>query len=328
MINKSKLKEILKKGVQIGVLGASLAMGTVMGTGCSMPTSGYEQPKKEKEYGKPTDRKIGNRTYNLHCFSGTGINDLYYDTMADDINYYLGKAETYTKGLVGEFSNDPSFKRRTSAQNYFSQFINNYQDNNGYTEYKSNPGRGLDSTITNNTLPLEPIFADIMKNLNGSNQRGAFYYSYRVLANEAYKEGLGYKRNMDKASEMERYNNEKTKITTKWGGNNTLLNNISLSSEYGSNDFGEITRLLDELTGYAADNMTAKGLGEIRATDLQKIINIALTTYSLEAMHNRSENSLGHTNNCSYRNLIVDTMYEASVEAAAAEKENGYTMGR
>ena len=293
---------------------------------CAACESGTTDEETTKTYGKPTDRSIGNGTYNLHCYSGTGIDDLYYNTIADDINYYLGKAETYTKGLVNEFSNDESFKRRPTAQEYFSNLISNYQNNNHYHTHESDPGKGLDMTISNNTLPLEPILADIMKNLNGSNQRGAFYYSYRILANEAYKEGLGYKSNMDTASEMERYTTEKNKIATSWGGNNTMLNNISLSSEYGSNNFGKITRLLDELTGYAADNMTAKGLGEIRAADLQKIINLALTTYSLEAMHNRSENSLGHTNHCSYRNLIVDAMYEASVEAAAAEKENGYTM--
>ncbi|MDE7392102.1 MAG: hypothetical protein K2M90_06555 [Treponemataceae bacterium] len=283
---------------------------------------------EDPTYDEPTTRKIGNQNYSLH-------NYLSYDDFgtrwdADSLNYYLGKAETYTKGLVDELSNDPSFKRRPTAQAYFSNLINNYQKNNNYHTYDFDPGRGLDWTITNNTLPLKPIFADIMKNLNGSDQRGAFYYSYRVLANEAYKYGLGNRFDEEKGSNfmMDKYTAEKNKITTKWRGNNTLLNNISLSSEYGSNDFGKITSLLDELTGYAADNMTAKGLGEIRATDLQKIINIALTTYSLEAMHDRNDGVLNHSKSCSYENLIVDTMYEASVEAAAAEKENGYTMGR
>ena len=63
-----------------------------------------ENPGNENDnYCQPYDVTLGNGNYFVHCFEGEGTSAT-YNTMAKDMNYYLGKGETYVMGLVDNFS--------------------------------------------------------------------------------------------------------------------------------------------------------------------------------------------------------------------------------
>lgn len=193
----NKLKNILKKSVKIGV---AITLGTML-MGCSNPNG----PEKtgDEQYDQPYDVKLGNGNYFVHCFGGenttTSIN------VAKGINHYLGKGETYVKGLVNQFSN--SLKDRPAAEAYFAQFINEEQNNHfqRLDEQSANP-YSFDKTINGISSPCEPMFNNIISNIDNNQDRIKFIVCYQALSNEAYKYGLGNYAN-DNYKEMDYYKN-------------------------------------------------------------------------------------------------------------------------
>lgn len=158
-------------------------------------------------------------------------------------------AETYNKGLVNDF--ETSLANRPAAKNYFSNCTNALKSNRYYHINETNPGGlNFDNLIDCNNEQTAYIFADIIKNLPTVDERYAFRECYRILANEAYKEGLGTSRNGSN-SYMTKYQKEKDSIKLYINISQSYgypsFQNIDLEQEYGANNFVNITNLLDSL---------------------------------------------------------------------------------
>lgn len=167
-------------------------------------------------------------------------------------------AETYNKGLVNDF--ETSLANRPAAQNYFYEYTNAALGNEYNNIENRHPGgSNFDFLININNLNSKYIFADIIKNLPTVDERYAFRECYRILANEAYKEGLGTSRNGSN-SYMTKYQKEKDSIKLYINISQSYgypsFQNIDLEQEYGANNFVNITNLLDSLIDTATPTWT------------------------------------------------------------------------
>ena len=307
----------VKRGAQIGVLGAALTAGTMMGVGCANPSGGntntYEEntgnnggntntgdentgnnggtttpepepepePTPSKEYGEPYDKTIGNGNYVIHNFISDNDN-IEYETVADDMNHYLGLAETHIKGMANDL-------QQSTNTTYFDEFINSIKnDDHYYIDADFLRGSNLNRVADSILDPSEPILADIINHIDGVNEKGAFSYAYQILANENYKEGLGVYRNG--SSVMNHYEDKKTYIEDV-GQYIPQLAELGLAKdmEITPEFMTKITDLIDGNLATVANNMN----NGVTQKDLQKFINLALTPHGLYALDQRT---IGYTN--------------------------------
>ena len=330
----------LKKGVQVGVMGTALVAGNVMGVGCSQPSGGgstIENPgnnggntnnpgnnggntnnpggnggnnngqteEPTNQYGEPYTRTIGNGNYQFYSFVGEN----YYapaETIVDDVNYYLGKAETHIKGLTDGFENP----------GYFNALIQSIKGNNDYdvTTVNSNMDYVYYSIADN---ACAPVCADIIKNLNNVDDQYLLYYAYRILANEAYKEGVGPSRQFP-GGEMADYDDEKYSIENA-GQYLEGLGITEVGQVYDDNFFVHITNLTDRLLGDASARMG------VSTTDLQRVFNIALTSESLRGMHNLTKHNL--QDRCNGLGMsVASDMSDARETFAYQTQDQGLSM--
>ena len=228
-------------------------------------------------------------------------------------------AETYNKGLVNDF--ETSLVNRPAAKNYFSNCTNELKANSYYIDEIEPGGPNFDFLINRNNRQSTYIFADIIKNLPTRDERRAFQNCYRILANEAYKEGLGSYRNGSSAL-MTKYQKEKDSIALLievgliYDGFQSFQN-IDLEQEYGANNFANITNLLDSLIDTAITNMNQSaslGLnGELESQDLRQIVNLTTANESLSALHDRTANNLKH-NSCVMQEDVIETTMTVTIE--------------
>ena len=141
------MKNILKNAQKIAVIGTVLVM---MFTGCSNPERAKEEAELEK-YGTPCDKVLGNGEFVIHNFIGED-DYLKPATIAEDVNYYLGKAETYIQDKIDDF--EKSLKGDTYAQNYFQNFIAAQRSNNfDRLGIDTSKAYGIDETINDIAKP-------------------------------------------------------------------------------------------------------------------------------------------------------------------------------
>lgn len=162
MVNQDSLKDMfknLKKGAQIGVLGTALTAGSVLGVGCSQPTSNDEN--KKTEYVAVDTTTIGNGYVLPNFADNTYLVDDYYGD-------FLKVGENYIKGLADQFDKLLKADGRTLAQNYFANLINAVQNNNNfYYDEKAYEGvQNLDRATNTISRAVEPILEDIIKNID------------------------------------------------------------------------------------------------------------------------------------------------------------------
>lgn len=313
-MKKNKLKNILKKSVKIGV---AITLGTML-MGCPNPNgpekTGDEQDNSSNEqYDQPYDVKLGNGNYFVHCFGGenttTSIN------VAKGINHYLGKGETYVKGLVTQFSD--SLKDRPAAEEYFAQFINEEQNNQfqRLDEQSTNP-YSFDKTIKGVAQPSVYIFENIIRNIDNNRDRTVFTYLYYALHTESYKYGLGSYANTP-SSQKDKYEHNRERINNAWTA--SVINNyFDLNQDIDQQNCQQTTDEIDRLLNKAVKNMG----NDVTVRDLQQVINIAMTSNSLAAMHDLSTSALKHTS-CSAEINIVKRMQEVKEEMYQAEQQQG-----
>ena len=192
-----------------------------------------------------------------HNYSGNNDYLQPGENYVTEVNYYLNLAETYNKGLVNNF--ETSLVNRPAAKNYFSNCTNELKANSYYIDEIKPGGYNFDFLINVNNDATTYIFADIIKNLPTVDERYAFRECYRILANEAYKEGLGTSRNGSN-SYMTKYQKEKDSIKLYINISQSYgypsFQNIDLEQEYGANNFVNITNLLDSLIDTATPTWT------------------------------------------------------------------------
>ena len=281
-----------------------------------------ENPGNENDdsrYGTPCDKTLGNGNYILHNFIGEESNVLRANQIAKDVNYYLGKGETYVTGLVDKFSE--SLQDRPTAQAYFNSFISAQKSNkfqrlneNGINTY------GFDKTINGIGVPCESIFENIIRNIDTNRDRHLFIRCYQALSNEAYKYGLGAGRN-GSSKQMDYYNDIREEINDAWAGK-AINNAFDINHDIDNQNCQQITNEMDSILTQSANKMG----NNITANDLRQVINIANTAYSLTAMENRAASALEHTG-CSINLEIVNTMNDVAREMYQAEKQQAQGLG-
>lgn len=273
---------------------------------------------EDDNYCQPYDVTLGNGNYFVHCFEGDSTSAT-HDTMAKDMNYYLGKGETYVMALVDKFSE--SLQDRPTAQAYFKEFIHAQKSNefqrlneNGMNPYS------FDDTISGISVPCEPIFENMIRNIDTNRDRSMFITCYQTITNEAYKYGLGAGRNGSN-KQMDHYEDVREDIEFAWTSK-TINNPFDINDDIDNQNCRQITDELDSLLKQAANNIG----NDVTAHDLRQVINISTTANSLNAMHSRSASALKHTS-CYIRLNIVDKIDNLANEMYKAEKQQAQELG-
>ncbi len=258
--------------------------------------------------GEPYDKAIGNGNYILHNFIGENT-EFPVETIVDSINHYSNKAETYVKGLADNL--DKSLEDRPAARDYLTDYVTAVNNINTFFSTTNPSGRNLDYAIRTIDTAAQTYFTDIIKNLDSLTYRYLFYYCYRTLANESYKEGLGTYRESESA-QMDAYNTEKEKIENGY-------------QYYDSeNNFAQTTKFMDGLLDMAVNNMNSNNPGvNMKVEDLRQLINLTMTSNSLKAMHELTADNLQHTHYCEMSLGIKTTM----IAAITAQQNQGQSMG-
>ena len=261
-------------------------------------------------YGAPCDKVLGNGNFVIHNFVGEKAGSLSNLSMAEDVNYYLGKGETYVKGLIDDFSestqNDPT------AQNYFASFISQQKNNQFKKLYENtrNP-YGIDETINGIAEPCFPIFEDFLLNIDNNRDRAIFIHSLQAFFNEEYFFGLGSYRGKETPLD-EKYQKVRTEISRAWSGK-TINKPFDIDQDIDQNNCLQITQ---ELTRNIKNIAPKMGIKE---NHIYQIINIAGVTYSLQAMDDRAAKDISHKT-CNANMTIISRMRTLNEELYQAEQ--------
>ena len=313
----------VKRGAQIGVLGAALTAGTMMGVGCDNAADGDTKDNQNvtsSRYDTPYDKKLGNGNYFVHSFIGDK-DGIYPDTAVTDVRHYMDLGETYLKDLGKKFDN--SLNGRPAAQNYFSVLSNGLKNNPYYDDQKSTElGQKLDLITSTLSLNCKPILIDIIKNLSKNEERVAFYLGYRAMENEAYKVGLGNYRD-HQSTLMDAYKSNRQYVRNYWP-NNALLNSVDVDNDIDNQNCRHITNTMDTVLNTAATNMNNRYGYGVTAADLRQVVNITMTTKSAQAMHDLTSYNLKH-NGCGMYLDIINSMYQTAEDMFQAEQNQGMT---
>lgn len=281
-----------------------------------------ENPGNEidnSRYGTPCDKTMGNGNYVIHNFIGEKDNFASANTIGKDMNYYLGKGETYVMDLVDKFSK--SLQDRPAAQAYFQEFINAQKANKFQTmrETMSNP-YGFDSTINGISNASEPVFENIIRNIDTNRDRHLFIRCYQALSNEAYKFGLGTWRN-GSSNEMDYYNDVREEINVAWTAG-TINNPFDINHDIDNQNCQQVTNEMDNILTHTANNIGC----DVTANDLRQVINISTNANSLTAVENIVAPAMEHTG-CAINLGIVSAMRDVAREMYQAEKKQTQSLG-
>lgn len=247
------------------------------------------EPEPSKQYGTPYDKTIGNGNYVLHNFIS---DDEYFydqDTIVEDMNHYLALGETYINDQTTTFA-----KTVNGRTDYFDNFINQVRNNNNLEIDDFNIGENnIDRTANQITFASESIYTDIINNMNSKSDARAFSYAYRIMANEAYKEGLGNYRQYESVA-MKIYSDEKADIDSSAVLNdNFIALGFTAGMEYDSAFLTQVTNLSDRLLRDAVQNMNNAGKN-VTVQDIQKVMNITFNAHSIHGMDARTKGNLQH----------------------------------
>lgn len=305
----------LKKGV---ILGVALAAGTVTGvTSCAQDADDQEQEYTAAGY----DRFIGNGNYNLRNFFGadTTFNSA---TAVSDVNRYLNGAGKYVHNQTAEF--EKTLNDRPAAKAYFNDYLTAIANDDRFHIDDTKTGKGnFDVAANRLVLATEPVLSDIIKNLDTFADRYSFFYAYRILTNEAYREGMGQYAKPGYTFYDDRYTHEKY-VATSGAQDYDRFANVDFDREYGSNNFKGVTNLTDELLEIAANNMNRKKGLDVRAADLRQMVNMNMNFWSLAGMHEASKSALNHNlnNGCGIRMEYDKEMIRDAINQARLEEMN------
>ena len=309
-----KIVSKFSKSLIISLFVIGISIFTISSCTNSSYTNDYDDKENDtSRYGTPCDKTMGNGNYVIHSFLGENTDNINVDnSMAKSLNYYLGKGETYVMGLVDKFSK--SLQDRPAAQSYFQEFINAQKANEFQTlrETMSNP-YGFDHTVNGISNASEPVFENIIRNIDTNRDRALFIRCYQALSNEAYKYGLG-SQNIASSSRLNYYQNIREEINNAWTAG-TINNPFDINHDIDNQNCQQITNEMDNILTHTANNMG----NDVTANDLRQVINIANTAYSLTAMENRAASALEHTG-CAINLGIVDSMYDLANEMFWAEQ--------
>ncbi len=256
-------------------------------------------------YGAPCDKTLGNGNFVIHNFVGEKAGNMQHATMAEDVNYYLGKGETYVKGLVNRFSE--SIQNNPTAQNYFASFVSQQKNNkfekldtkNSYNAY------GIDETINGIAEPCFPIFEDFLRNIDNNRDLCIFINGCETIFAVSYNYGLGSYRGKETPLD-EKYEKKREDIRRIWNSP-TVKGNFDIDQDIDQNNCLQTTQELTRIIKNIAPKMG------IKENHINQIINIAGVTYSLQAMDDRAAKDISHKT-CNAKTNLEDYMWKKADE--------------
>ncbi len=319
----TKAKNNFKKGLLVAATVAGIGANTALFTGCPNP-NGPSDPNKDpnkkpgtekdynEKYGTPCDKVLGNGEFVIHNFVGEKSGNMQHATMAEDVNYYLGKAETYMQDKIDDF--EKSIKGDAYTQNYFQNFIAAQRSNNfDRLGIDTSKAYGIDETINDIAKPCFPIFEDFIRNIDNNRDRCIFIEACQAIFNESYKYGLGAYR--DKETPLdEKYDATRQTIRKSWNAK-TINAPYDIDIDIDEKNCQQTTQ---ELSRIASAIAAKKG---IKKESILLMVNLAATTYSLEAMDDRAAGDLKHNTCNSAARLIIEKMDSVAYELYKAEQQ-------
>ncbi len=317
----NKLKNILKKGVKIGVMGTILVANVIIFVGCSNSNNDKEPTYgvPGKQYGEPADKIVGNGNYVFHNFIGEK-SDIDQSTVVEDVNHYLTKAETYTLDLIDRFSE--SLEGRPAAQAYFQDFIDDERNNSfALLQEGSNNAYELDGALAQLNKPTTPILKDFIRNIDNNRDRHLFVTIYEALNNEAYRYGLGFHRSYT-SQLTESYNKTLNDVLYYWNGS-AINNPFDIKDDINANNCLQLTQEMDRIVNQVVANMG----NNITAADLRNFINFSFNAEALSGLHDITKGALNHKscganlNNVQEMRKVAGQMYR---EEQALNQERTY----
>lgn len=315
------LKNILKNAQKIAVIGTVLVM---MFTGCSNPERAKEQAELEK-YGTPCDKVLGNGEFVIHNFVGED-DYLKPATIAEDVNYYLGKAETYMQDKIDDF--EKSLKGDTYAQNYFNDFIAAQRRNNfdrlGIDTSKTS---GIDKTINGIAKPCFPIFEEFMDNIDNNRDLCIFTTGCKTIFAVNYNFALGAYRNKETPLDQ-KYQTMRKAIRREWNSK-TINHDLDIDNDIENANCIGITNELSRIINTTAPKMGLKP-EQIR----EAMFGFGAATVGLLAMDDRAASDLKH-NVCNADMLLMhkidiyaDELFEQQAQKSRQVQTYDNTMGK
>ena len=306
------LKNILKNAQKIAVIGTVLVM---MFTGCSNPERAKEQAELEK-YGTPCDKVLGNGEFVIHNFVGEKSGNMQHATMAEDVNYYLGKAETYMQDKIDDF--EKSLKGDTYAQNYFQNFIAAQRSNEfeRLTSVQNNLNAyGIDETINGIAKPCFPIFEEFMDNIDNNRDLCIFTTGCKTIFAVNYNFALGAYRNKETPLDQ-KYQTMRKAIRREWNSK-TINHDLDIDNDIENANCIGITNELSRIINTTAPKMGLKPK-QIR----EAMFGFGAATVELLAMDDRAASDLKH-NVCNADMLLmhkIDIYADELFEQQQAQK--------
>lgn len=337
--NQKKLKTL-----QAGFLSTLLlTSGTVLNVGCQQQVinnnfTEQDQVTLKADFGDSVDdNELGGTPYNqiigngnYFCHSFIGKDTVITKENAAQINqHYVGKARIYAKDSISDLN--ASLDDRLSAKKYFENFSKRIQ-NNDVVYFNSNPyfpaQEYCDYLINTISQASAPILINVIKNLDNDKDRTAFYVAYRVLANESFKMGINLTDEKQKPM-IDGYKQERGYLI--WLAKRYKTDDISnpfskfdLENEYKKNDFTGTTNIMDEMLTTAVSNLNERQNLDLKLSDMQKFINLSITSRPLESMHNKTIQYLRHGKCGVYYDLnrvMSKAIYDAKQIETISNKE-------
>ncbi|MDE6244921.1 MAG: hypothetical protein K2M50_04605 [Treponemataceae bacterium] len=311
-------KEVLnkiKKGAQIGVLGATLAAGSLLG--CTQSSSVDDSQTDTSIVDKlklpaPYTQDVGG--YTLYAAEPYEFYAITKEDGRKAADYYIDQAGTYTKNLANNFEN--SLANRPNDRDYFATLLDAVKYNQTYN------ANNIDGLIRNNPAKFQRYFSDIVKALPVPLKRSAFRDSYLTMTDEAYL--LGHRSDRgDRISNC--YNNHKKGNLDYWNMNNYFKEHADLSNAYATNDFTAVVNLMDNLISEALPTLNARNNTTVTIQDMRQMINLAFADFALGSLHDNSLGMLGHNDQytASQQSTTHYQMISNAIKEIYAEEQQG-----
>ena len=230
-----------------------------------------------------------------------GGEDSPYKVAYPDVSEYFASVNSSTDATLQLNSYSANFKSYVDNLEFTSDFIQKYGDINvafdTFKDYNdsangiSHVNKNLDNAIENINNVCAPIFEEITKNIkisdNAALDKQLFGLYYKVISIVAEKKA--YSDNFNSNQEAQTKYDETKAECTKYDGNAKL----PFTNKYFFDESGvinpEVAEQMDLMNVAAANKMG------VTANDLRNVINLSLTMNSLDAVHEYTSATTGHT---------------------------------
>lgn len=314
---KTPRKNIIKKTFQIGVLATALSTTNSTLISCTQPNNQEivipNQEQTQDIVSQPYNKRIGNGNYIIHNFIGKKPAIDHFTAYTDIQNYY-DMGEKYIETTYHKFHQ--TYSNRSSVANFFRGFtLRKFKVN----DVKITKGAIFDRMHEQIEMPCAYALADIVRHLDKATDREAFMLCFATLANEGYREGLSENRNENHCLRaMNKYYAERNRIQNAWY-RNERLKSTNYAQDVDDRNCQRTTSQMDALLDLASHKMYSESNIDVYISDLRNLINIALLTYSWEAMDNYTAKELKH-NDCNIKNKIQQMMEMAHRQKTMMEQ--------